>query len=369
MPRNTALHIDLGAIGDNVALLRQQLGSRAFMAVVKADAYGHGATPVATHIEHQVDAFAVAFTEEAATLRQAGIRKPILVLEGPHTPSDMAATIELELWPVLHESKQVEWLSSQSKTLRCVWLKADTGMHRLGFAPADLPSIRDSLKALGVSNVLAMSHLASAEEPEVSLTLSQLARWQSAITGWPDQTSLCNSAGALMNYSASCDWARVGYAIYGGKIENRDTGHLKPAMHFASSVIALRHIRKGDSVGYSGRWVARRDSVIATVPVGYGDGYPRTARDGTPVAINGQLAPLAGTVSMDMLTVDVTDCSGVEVGAAATLWGNSPAVDAVAPHAETIGYELMTRVTGRPQRIYHTETASLPIALSGAAND
>jgi alanine racemase len=369
MPRNTALHIDLAAIGDNVAVLRKKLGNRAFMAVIKADAYGHGAAAVATHIEHQVDAFAVAFTEEAASLRQTGIRKPILVLEGPHTPSDMAAAIELDLWPVLHEPNQLEWLKNQAKTLRSVWLKADTGMHRLGFAHTELPSVRDSLKALGVNNVLAMTHLASAEQPEDSLTLSQLAHWHNTATNWPDQTSLCNSAGALMNYSASCDWARVGYAIYGGKIENTDTIHLKPAMHFASSVIALRHIRQGDSVGYSGRWVAPRDSVIATVPAGYGDGYPRTAKDGTPVAINGQLAPLAGTVSMDMLTVDVTDCSGVELGAAATLWGNSPAVDAVAPHAETIGYELMTRVTGRPKRLYYTETAALPLTISGVVND
>ena len=144
------------------------------------------------------------------------------------------------------------------------------------------------------------------------------------------------------------DWARVGYALYGGQIEGMAADdRLQPAMRLTSAVIAIRQVPAGDSVGYGGRWVAQRDSLIATVPVGYGDGYPWSAADGTPVSVAGQLAPLAGRVSMDMITVDVTDCADVEVGSMAVLWGDEPHIDEVARHCGTIGYELMTRSTRR----------------------
>ena len=355
MSRTTTVHIDLAAISENIHTLRAPLAGHRFMAVVKADAYGHGAVRVAQHIEPGVDALAVAFTEEAVALREAGINAPLLILEGPHTASDLALAGKLSLWPVIHSDQQLEWCKTLGADLSQAWIKIDTGMHRLGFAAERHAGIRDTLLSYGVGEITTMSHLASAEEPEDALSRAQLRSWEETVRDGHDTTSLHNSAAAQHALSAPSDWVRVGYALYGGQVKGLSSpAPLRPAMRFSSSVIALRDVPAGESVGYGGRWTAQRDSVIATLPVGYGDGYPWGAADGTPVGINGQIAPLAGRVSMDMVTVDVTDCSNVNLGAPAVLWGDQPAIDDVAAHSGTIGYELMTRLTPRATRVYHT---------------
>ena len=355
MSRTTTVHIDLAAISENIHTLRAPLAGHRFMAVVKADAYGHGAVRVAQHIEPSVDALAVAFTEEAVALREAGINAPLLILEGPHTASDLALAGKLNLWPVIHSDEQLQWCKTLGADLSQAWIKIDTGMHRLGFAAERYAGIRDTLLSYGIGEITAMSHLASAEEPDDALTRAQLRSWEDTIRDGQDTTSLHNSAATQHTLSGSSDWVRVGYALYGGKVKGLSRpAPLRPAMRFSSSVIALRDVPAGESVGYGGRWTAQRDSVIATVPVGYGDGYPWGAADGTPVGISGQIAPLAGRVSMDMVTVDVTDCSNVNLGAQAILWGDQPAIDDVAAHSGTIGYELMTRLTPRATRVYHT---------------
>lgn len=355
MSRTTTVHIDLAAISENIHTLRAPLAGHRFMAVVKADAYGHGAVRVAQHIEPSVDALAVAFTEEAVALREAGINAALLILEGPHTASDLALAGKLNLWPVIHSDEQLEWCKTLGADLSQAWIKIDTGMHRLGFAAKRYAGIRDTLLSYGIGEITAMSHLASAEEPDDALTRAQLRSWEETVRDGHDTTSLHNSAATQHALSGSSDWVRVGYALYGGKIKGlSNPTPLRPAMQFSSSVIALRDVPAGETVGYGGRWTAQRDSVIATLPVGYGDGYPWGAADGTPVGINGQIAPLAGRVSMDMVTVDVTDCSSVNLGAQAILWGDQPAIDDVAAHSGTIGYELMTRLTPRATRVYHT---------------
>ena len=355
MSRTTTVHIDLAAISENIQTLRAPLAAHRFMAVVKADAYGHGAVRVAQHIEHSVDALAVAFTEEAVALREAGLNGPLLILEGPHTDSDLALASKLDLWPVIHSDEQLEWCKMLGTNLSQAWIKIDTGMHRLGFAAERYAAIRDALLSYGVGEVTAMSHLASAEEPDHALTQAQLRSWAETVRDGTCTTSLHNSAATQQALSAPSDWVRVGYALYGGQEKGLQSPvQLRPAMRLTSSVIALRHVPTGGSVGYGGRWTAQRDSVIATVPVGYGDGYPWGAADGTPVDIDGQIAPLAGRVSMDMVTVDVTDCSNLSLGAPAVLWGNQPSIDDVAAHSGTIGYELMTRLTPRANRVYHT---------------
>ena len=355
MSRATVVHIDLPAISDNIAALRSRLADQKFMAVVKADAYGHGAVRVAQHIESDVDAIAVAFTEEAVILREAGISKPLLVLEGPHSASDLALIGKLDLWPVVHCEEQVSWCQSAGAGISHVWIKIDTGMHRLGFPPEELASVRESLQASGVQHLTAMSHLASAEHPEASLTLAQQAKWAEHAEAWEGHVSLHNSAATRLALASESDWVRVGYALYGGQVSGLETEQpLKAAMQLTSEVIALRNVPRGESVGYGGRWTAQRDSVIATIPVGYGDGYPWGASDGTPVCVNGRIAPLAGRVSMDMLTVDVTDCADTSLGSPVTLWGDEPQIDEVARHSGTIGYELMTRLTLRAPRHYHS---------------
>ena len=170
---------------------------------------------------------------------------------------------------------------------------------------------------------------------------------------WSGDVSLCNSAASRLGLANNRGWARMGYAIYGGFVKGlASNSALKPAMHFETAVIALKQVAPGESVGYGGQWTAERDSRIATLPVGYGDGYPWSAPNGTPVQINDLMAPLVGRVSMDMVTVDVTDCGPVEIGTPAVLWGQTPGVDAVADACGTIGYELMTRMTGRAERCY-----------------
>ena len=353
MPRSTCVKIDLGAILHNAQILRKIAGKKQLMAVVKADAYGHGAVPVATHIEEAVDAFAVALTEEAITLRDAGVTKPILVLEGPHCAEDLALCVRLNIWPTLHRTDQLVWCRGLTEKAEQVWLKIDTGMHRLGFQPTQTQEIAQRLEADGVKTVIAMSHLAAAETPDADLSRRQIASWNAATAGWEDETSLHNSAATRLATQARSTWARIGYALYGGQIEGLEPdARLKPAMTLSSSVLATRRVAQGESVGYAGRWIATRDSVIATVPIGYGDGYPLAAADGTPVAIGGHIAPLAGKVSMDMITIDVTDCGDISQDTPVTLWGDQPHIDTVARHASTIGYELMTRLTPRSPRHY-----------------
>ena len=348
MSRSTRLDIDLSAISANITVLREMTVEQNLMAVVKANAYGHGAVAVSRHIESQVDALAVAFTEEAVTLREAGITAPILILEGPHAASDIALAAKLDLWPAIHQTQQLEWCRPHVADLSQVWVKVDTGMHRLGFQPEMLDSVTAELSRAGGTDLTLMSHLAAAEDPEGTLTASQARKWHELIQNWDGQTSLNNSAATQSAMGYRSDWARVGYALYGGQIQGLTADErLQTAMCLTSSVLAVREVKTGQSVGYGGRWVAMRDSLIATLPVGYGDGYPWAAADGTPVNIAGQLAPLVGRVSMDMITVDVTDCNDIEVGSPAILWGDDPHIDEVARHSGTIGYELMTRLTTR----------------------
>ena len=355
MTRATRLHIDLTAISANVATLRAHIGTQKLMAVVKADAYGHGATQVAKHIETQVDALAVAITEEAITLREAGVAAPILVLEGPQSEDEISLMAEMALWPTLHHNEQLSWFGRQTSPMTSSWLKIDTGMHRLGFSTETLPQALSALHAAGITDITLMSHLATAEHPEAELARLQQARWREQLQGWSGAVSLHNSAAVRTGAAGASDWARLGYALYGGQIKGLPTDEtLRPAMRFTTSVLALRDVRRGESIGYGGRWVAQRDSRIATLPVGYADGYPWAARDGTPIGIADHTAPLAGQVSMDMVTVDVTDCAHIEVGAPAVLWGSQPSVDEIAQHCNTIGYELMTRITSRVPRCYHT---------------
>ena len=353
MSRSTSIEINLSAIDANVRALKKSAGSQKLMAVVKANAYGHGAARVAAHIEDTIDAFAVAFVEEAVELRESGIAAPVLVLEGPHTPSELSLSSKLDLWPVLHQAEQLDWCAKLENPLKHAWIKVDTGMHRLGFPPSQLADVKQRLVETRIPNITIMSHLASAESPASDVTQGQIRQWNDHCANWSDTTSLHNSAATRHGVTASSDWARVGYALYGGQIEDGPLdSELLPAMQLSSCVLAVRPVKQGEAVGYGGRWVAKKDSKIATIPVGYGDGYPWAAADGTPVVVAGHVAPLAGRVSMDMITVDVTDIDTVEPGAPVVLWGDTPTVDEVAAQAGTIGYELMTRLTRRVPKYY-----------------
>ena len=353
MSRPTEFTIDLQALCENAMTLKDLAGPRSTMAVVKADAYGHGAVQCAMALSPLVDAFAVAITEEAIALRDAGIDSPILVLQGPHSREDAQIMSSAALWPAISGEHQIDWLEQTGAHFEQIWLKCDTGMHRLGFMPNEIASARSRLTPRSANDIVLMSHFADAEAPGSALTERQLLRWGQLSDAVPSG-SFSNSAATAGLVEAKESWIRLGYSLYGGSLVALPDGYsLRPVMRFESRIASIRWIDVGESVGYGGRWVARRRSRIATIPAGYGDGYPRAARDGTPIGTHQGTVVLAGKVSMDMVTADITDLPALDIGSPVTLWGDRPRIDEIAGHSDTIGYELCTRITQRtPRRFY-----------------
>ncbi|MAT93011.1 MAG: alanine racemase [Halioglobus sp.] len=355
MSRPCQARLDLDALRHNAALARQLAPAAKQLAVVKADAYGHGAVRVARVLESQADALAVACLEEAVELREAGIQAPILLLEGVFEAVELAAADRLGLWLTVANEEQLAWLEAlrPAAPLHC-WLKVNTGMNRLGIAATHCQEFQARLRACaGVAgDVVLYTHFASAEDLVNRATARQLEEFDALLPGVP--RSAANSAGVLAWPHSHHDWVRPGYMLYGNSpmaLPHANASALRPVMTLRSAVISLREVAPGDAVGYGGTWVARRASRIATVAAGYGDGYPRQAANGTPVLVNGQRAALAGRVSMDMITVDVTGLEGVRSGSEVVLWGEGLAVDEVARCAGTTGYELLTRMPPRPPRV------------------
>jgi len=285
-------------------------------------------------------------------LLEAGLECPVNVLEGPFDPDDAAFIVHHNLETVVHTPAQLDLLiSAKLKPSNMLWVKIDTGMHRLGLQEQELEILIKRLEKLGHHQVGLMSHLGDAECPASEMTISQLKRWAVIAGRYAFSTSLFNSAALLQSYNASSDWVRPGIMLYGASGHTSKANHeFLPVMHLNSSVMAVRHIEAGEFVGYEGRWQAPRASRVATIPVGYGDGYPRTAINGTPVWISGDRCPLIGRVSMDMITVDVTDNPSIEAGSPVELWGKNLPVNEVASKADTIGYELLTRLPHRTPR-------------------
>lgn len=357
--REARLVIDTLALRHNVQRVRDNAPASRLIAMVKADAYGHGALAVAEALPN-ADAFGVAFLEEALALRAADIRQPIAVLEGLFSREEMEAALQHQLMIVVHQEQQLQLLEQcRSAGKVQVWLKADTGMHRLGFPPEMVPQVFQRLLACSsVESVGLLSHFAAADNPESPQTTQQITCFQDlhrrmqAVSPYKVPTSLCNSAGILAWPAVHGDWVRPGIMLYGSSpfaAESADSLGLRPVMTLSSRLIAVNPLKKGESVGYGATWTAERDTRIGVVAIGYGDGYPRTARNGTPVLVNGHIVPLAGRVSMDMITVDLGDLP-VEVGAPCVLWGEGLPVDEVAACAGTLSYELFCKVTARVGR-------------------
>lgn len=357
MARPAVATIDLSAILDNYKYIRELAPNSNALAIVKANAYGHGAVPVAKKLESSTDGFGVACIEEALELRDAGIEKPILLLEGFFDSTELEIISEQNLWTAVHSEEQVTQLET-SKLIRPinVWLKVDIGMHRLGISPDRYVEIRERLTALPhVSKVITMGHFSSADTPDIKTTHQQLKVINNITSGLDVDLSLANSAGCLAHKQAKAAWQRPGLMLYGASPFTTDqplARKLKPAMSLTSQVIALRDINAGESVGYSATWTAKRRSKIATIAMGYGDGYPRHAENGTPVRIGQNRARLVGRVSMDMLAVDVTDLPAVTVGTEVELWGKNLLAAEVASSADTIPYTLFTGVTNRVHKRY-----------------
>jgi alanine racemase len=345
--------VDSGALRHNLSVLRRLAPRSRVMAVIKANAYGHGLVAVARALE-SADAFAVARVDEGLTLRLAGIDTPTVLLEGvfDREQLDAAAAANFEL--VVHTPEQIELLRMAATGTRFkVWLKLDSGMNRLGFKGAAFGAAHAALSALGSvrSPVNLFTHLASADLPELPTTHEQLAQFAAATGSLAGERSLENSAAMLSFPDAQADWVRPGLLLYGvspfaGSI-GADYG-LRPAMTLQSHVIAIKELSPGERVGYGGDWVASRPTRLAVAAVGYGDGYPRSLGSGAPVLVNGERAGLAGRVSMDMIGIDVTDLHRTPaLGDPVVLWGEGLPVEEIAVWADTIPYELLCGISQR----------------------
>lgn len=356
MSRPTRALVSLDNLRHNAALAASLAPHASLMAVVKADGYGHGAARVAAALVDHASAFAVASLEEATRLRESGITHPILLLEGFFSASEIPEAAAINAWAMVTCQEQLHWLrEARLPAPMTCWLKIDTGMHRLGVVPEDAAGFVDELRSTPNANrdIVLCTHFSRADELQQSETREQLARFLDTCTDLECARSAANSPAVLAWPETHLEWIRPGYMLYGDspfahRLPQADA--LKPAMTLVSQVIGVRDVHTGDAVGYGATWRASRPSRIATVTVGYGDGYPRTAGNGTPVLVNGHRAALAGRVSMDMLTVDVTDLPPVKVGDPVTLWGEGLPVGEVARHADTIGYELVTRMPPRVPR-------------------
>jgi alanine racemase len=352
MQRKTAAYIDQKAIRDNFSYARSLAPGAKAVAVIKADAYGHGILQVAATLRDLAPMFGVATIDEALVLREGGIRNPILVLEGVTTRDACEVAKSHDLVLMVHTLEQIELMAGMSAS---AWVKVDTGMHRLGINSEDLGDTLEQLRDGDVDVQVVCTHLACAEELNNAMTTEQLDEFARCTAECNLPLSIANSAATIARPDARADWIRPGIMIYGvspfaGDVEPDST--LRPVMTFASEIIAVREIPAGDAVGYGAHWTADRPSVIATVAVGYADGYPRHAPNGTPVFVGDKVVPLVGTVSMDMISVDVTDLSAVAIGDPVELWGSNVSVSEVADRAGTISYELLAGVTARVPRIY-----------------
>ena len=358
MHRHTRARISLDAVRANFRLAARLAPRSRNIAVIKGNAYGHGMLAVADALDDLAPAYAVAILEEALELRDHGVSKPLLVLEGVHSDAALAEATAQDLVLMLHAPEQLDLLlAAKFDVPPVLWLKVDTGMHRLGLAPDALVSTLDALRAaeLLVTPPVVCTHLASADVPDNPQTERQLGVFDALTLDLDVPLSVANSAGILAWPESYADWNRPGYMLFGDsplKEAVAAASELEPAMHFEAELIAVREIAAGEAVGYGGRWRAERPSRIGTVAVGYADGYPRHAPDGTPTRVGGEIAPLVGIVSMDMITVDLTEVPQAAPGDLVTLWGEDLPIATVAKHVGSTGYELLTRVSERVPREY-----------------
>ncbi len=354
MSRTTVATIHLGALRHNLARIKALAAPARVMAVVKADAYGHGLERVARALNADADAFAVAALGDGLRLRAAGHQQRIVVLSGPDHASDIAEMQRLQLEVAIHHDAQLHWLAqaSSSRGRLRVWLKVDSGMHRLGFAPEQVAAVYKQLAVMpGIDPEIGLlTHFSDSEVFDGTQTPLQIARFNDATRDLPGPRSLSNSAAVLGWPDAGGDWVRSGGLLYGLSVVDGKTGAdfgFRPAMTLSTQLIAINRIKRGERIGYNGAWECPEDMPVGVAAVGYGDGYPRSAVAGTPVLVGDRRVPLIGRVSMDLITLDLRDAPQAQVGDRVTLWGPELAVELIAAQAGTISYDLTCGMTRR----------------------
>lgn len=355
MSRNTIASINLAAIRHNFKIVRGLVPNSKIASVVKADGYGHGITRVVAALQ-DADLLAVATSGEAAALRHGGWYGRLLMLEGFANVDDFELARSLNAETVVHHQSQLDMFRQRGWTAgNRIWLKLDTGMHRLGFPLAHARSVFSELESFaGSGAVVLMSHFACADETDNPKTGVQIQRFDDTIQGLEADRSLANSAGILNFPQSHRDLVRPGILLYGISPEPGQTASaigLKPAMTLTSELVAINQCRKGETIGYGATYQCPEDMRIGVAAIGYGDGYPRHLRNGAPVLVNGRKAQLAGRVSMDLITLDLRGHDDAVTGDPVVLWGEGLAVETVARWADAVPYELICGVTGRVPRI------------------
>lgn len=355
MTRPTSLNIHLPSLVHNLNRVRTLAPNSHIMAMIKANAYGHGLIEVGQALK-TADAFGVAFLEEALELREAQLKTRIVLLEGFFNVSELDAAIHNDCDIVIHHTEQLDILERHrlAKPLN-VWLKIDTGMHRLGFDPSLVHTVWKRLSLIPQVKIFLLSHFIEPDNLSKQTTRRQFELFNHVIEGLSAPRSLANSAGIIAWPETQYEWVRPGITLYGVSPFADKTGldyDLQPVMTLRSELIAIKSLKKGDTVGYGATWVSPDERKIGTVAIGYGDGYPRHAKNGTPVLVNNKIAPLIGRVSMDMIMVDLQDQPEAKVGDPVVLWGEGLPVEKVAQCSDTIAYELLCKVTSRVKRNY-----------------
>lgn len=351
MARPTTVTINQQALQYNLQRARDFAPQSKVLAMVKANAYGHQ-LPIVAKALAAADGFGVSCIEEAMQVYDAVPNKKIVLMEGVFASDEFAMVEQLQLDIVVHNHEQIALLEkNKCSTPLTVWLKFDTGMNRLGFDLSELSDVWQRLQACStVKAIQLMTHFPQAFDPQHPQTEQQISAFFKHTQQITAEKSLANSAAVINNANSHADWIRPGIMLYGvSPFDNSVASdhQLQAVMNLQSEIIAIKHCRKGEGIGYGGTWICPEDMPIAVVAIGYGDGYPRHAENGTPILVNGVRTQLVGRVSMDMLTVDLRSIVNPKIGDSVTLWGDGLPVEEIARCSRTIPYELLTSVTTR----------------------
>ena len=361
--------INSTALRHNIQLIKSFAPNQKLLAMIKANAYGQGLLPAAHILADQVDGFGVARLREALEIQETGYTGKILLVEGFFDREELLKTLSRRFDSVIHCYEQLELLEQVAKEWEKeqqkgfwkrktkiyfpinVWLKIDTGMHRLGVHPEQVDEFYQRLKKCPlVESISFVSHFSRADELDCGYTEKQIATFKQATQSYPEHArSISASSGILYWKQAHYEWVRPGIIMHGISPHYEPITHLgfQPVMTLSSSLIAVRTHKAGEPVGYGGTWVSPKDTKLGVIAMGYGDGYPRNAPEGTPVLINGRKVPIVGRVSMDMLTVDLGADSQDKVGDETIFWGKDLLIEEIAEHIGVISYELITKLTPR----------------------
>ena len=344
-PVKAVIHLD--AVKENLHVVRC-LTTAKVTCVVKSNAYGHGVLPISRLLEKEgADSLAVACVEEAIELRHGGIKLPILLLEGCYEASELYLAEKYQLTVLLHNTEQVNMLLRHpAKRIFDVWMKVDTGMHRLGFVPECFLDAYTRIKnSKKVRSIVLATHFSCADEPDNPYTQMQIDRFNKIVRSLNEPISLCNSAALLHNYNTHDDWVRPGLMLFGASPFPPSYSHpmlkqLKPVMELTSQIIAVKQLPDQCAIGYGGTFLTKKPTRLGLVAIGYGDGYPRHLTTGTPIMVNQHKTCLLGRVSMDIISIDLTHMPEATIGTPVTLWGRDLPAHQIAFHADTVAHTL-----------------------------